>query len=99
MPCPPQAPRTVLWLMVLFDTVPPLPEAHTVDSTCCSHIPEIVQLAPVVSAAPPPPSAVFRSCAFVSMWKVARWQEVHWNTAPNPELLGCATDRYISLYQ
>ena len=59
----------------LFSTVPPLPEAHRLDSTCCTHMPSISQLVPVVSSAPPPPSTSARLIASESMWKFSSWQE------------------------
>src|ERR1700723_1901794 len=75
----------------LFFTVPPLPEAHTLDSTCWTHMPSMSQLVPVVSSAPPPPSE--RLMASASMWKFSSWQEVHWNAAPSGVLLGSGTSR------
>ena len=59
----------------LFCTVPPLPEAHTLDSTCCTHMPSMSQLVPVVSSAPPPPSTSARLSESESMWKFSSWQE------------------------
>src|SRR5260370_18279819 len=91
-------PSAKITVRKLSSTVPPVPEAHTLDSTCCTHMPLISQLLPVVSSAPPPPSTVARLWASESMWKFSSWQEYHWNAAPNGARLGAATSREISLY-
>src|SRR5580698_4785909 len=59
----------------LFSTVPPLPDAHRLDSTCWTHMPSMSQLVPVVSSAPPPPSTSARLIASESIWKFSSWQE------------------------
>src|SRR6202044_2026858 len=67
----------------LFCAVPPLPQARRLDSTCCTHMPSISQLFPVVSSAPPPPSTSARLMASESMLKFSSWHEQHWKAAPS----------------
>src|SRR5688572_23181352 len=80
-----------------FCTLPPVPEAQKPDIVCLVHMFSANQLFPVVSIAPPQPSATVRLLAFESTAKFRTVHEIKLKIAPSGFGLGSGILRYTLL--